>query len=343
MHLDSTTYRTEARRALAGPRRGWLGLVVAFSLAVPVAARGDRAQAGDDPGAASFWKTFHHGTASANGVRLHYVEGGAGPPILLISGWPESWYAWRRVMPALVAAGRHVVAVDPPGFGDSDHPSAGYDAKSVAADLHGLVAALGLARSGPIDVVGHDVGTWIGYAYASDWPGDVRRLAIFEAALPGITPPPPAGIPSDTANVKTWHFAFNRLDDLPELLVQGHEREFLAWIFGNKAFKNWAIGPADLDEYVRVFRAPGAVRASFAYYRAAFAPDGLAQNQARAQRKLTLPVLAIGGEYGVGDGLVNTLRTIATTVRGGTFAGCGHFILEECPERVFHDLEAFLK
>jgi len=207
----------------------------------------------------------------------------------------------------------------------------------------GECIALGLAKAGPIDVVGHDVGTWIGYAYAADWPGDVRRLAIFEAALPGITPPPPAGIPSAAANLKTWHFAFNRLDDLPELLVQGHEREFLAWIFGNKAFQNWAIGPTDLDEYVRVFRAPGAVRASFAYYRAAFGADGLAQNQARAQHKLALPVLALGGEYGVGDSLVTTLRGIATTVRGGTIAGCGHFIIEECPDRVIHELDAFLK
>jgi pimeloyl-ACP methyl ester carboxylesterase len=211
--------------------------------------------------AASFWRYFRHGTAVLNGVRLHYVEGGNGAPILLIPGWPQSWYAWRLVMPLLAAAGRRVIAVDPRGIGDSDRPSSKYDMTTVAAELHGFAEALGLVAALGLDVVGHDIGTWIGYSYASDWPGDVKRLALFDASLPGITPPP-AGIPSAEVNVKTWHFAFNRLDDLPEILIQGREREFLTWLFRAKTVKPWAIGPADLDEYVRVFSAPGATRAA---------------------------------------------------------------------------------
>ena len=176
---------------------------------------------------ATFWTQFHHDTVVIKGVRLHFVEGGSGTPILLLPGWPQSWYAWRYVMPLLAKAGRRVIALDPRGMGDSDRPASGYEMRTVAAELHDFVEALKLTANGPVDVVGHDLGTWIAHAYAADWPGDVKRLAVFDAALPGITPPPPAGIPSAEANVRTWHLAFNRLDDLPEILLQGREREFL--------------------------------------------------------------------------------------------------------------------
>jgi pimeloyl-ACP methyl ester carboxylesterase len=293
--------------------------------------------------AASFWKDFRHGTAAVDGVRLHYVEGGSGAPVLLIPGWPQSWYAWRLVMPLLAAAGRRVIAVDPRGYGDSDRPSSKYDMTTVAAEFHGFAEALGLVADIGLDVVGHDIGTWIGYSYASDWPGDVKRLALFDASIPGITPPLPAGIPSAEVNVKTWHFAFNRLDDLPEILILGREREFLTWLFRAKAAKPWAIGPADLDEYVRVLSAPGAMRAALSYYRAAFSPEGLAQSRGRAERKLTMPVLAFGAEHGVGQGLIDTLRPIANDVRGGVMAGCGHYMPEEYPEAVCNELLRFFK
>ncbi len=292
---------------------------------------------------AAFWQTFHHGVVRVEGMRLHYVEGGSGRPLLLIPGWPESWYAWRRVMPALVAAGRRVIALDPPGMGDSDHPETGYDLKTVAADVHAFVDALDLTKAGPIDVVGHDVGTWIGYAYAASYPGDIRRLALFDAAIPGVTPPPPAGIPDYATTVKSWHFVFNRLNDLPEILIQGHEREYLTWIFTNKQSKIWAITPADLDEYVRVFKEPGAIRASLAYYRAAFGPEGLAQSRAWAQHKLEMPVLAVGSEDGVGPLLYQTLRAVAVDVSGTIAKGCGHFVHEECPDIVVEDLSGFLR
>lgn len=294
--------------------------------------------------AASFWKTFRHGSASVGGIRLHYVEGGTGAPLLLLPGWPQSWYAWRYVMPMLAATGRRVIALDLRGMGDSDRPQSGYDMKTSAADIHGFVQALGLTDAGPIDVVCHDIGTWVGYAYAADWPADVKRLALFDAGLPGLTPPPPPGIPSAAANVKSWHFAFNRLDDLPEILIEGRERAFLSWLFKAKSVKSWTIGPADLDEYVRVNAAPGALRSSFAYYRAAFSEEGLAQSRARAERsRLTLPVLALGAEKGLGDALLNTMRLLASDVRGGVIEGIGHYMPEECPEIVVDSLSAFYR
>ncbi|WP_083444543.1 alpha/beta fold hydrolase [Herbaspirillum rhizosphaerae] len=290
---------------------------------------------------ATFWNDFHHGSIHVNGVRLHYVEGGSGAPILLIPGWPQSWYAWRLVMPLLAAGGRRVIAIDPRGMGDSDKPASGYDLKTVAADLHAFADALGLLDKGALDVAGHDIGTWIAHAYAADWPDDIRRLALFDAALPGITPPPPAGIPTAEANTRTWHFAFNRLDDLPEILLQGHERAFLSYLFHTKADNRWAIAPADLDEYERVFSAPGAVRAALSYYRVAFSPEGLAQSRNRTEKPLTMPILACGAVHGVKDMLFNTVRGIAADVRGSVMENCGHYMPEEAPAAVAGELMRF--
>ena len=293
--------------------------------------------------AVSFWTQFRHGSAAVNGIRQHYVEGGEGAPVLLVPGWPQSWYAWRYIMPQLAASGRRVIAVDPRGYGDSDRPAFGYDMKTVAAEMHGFAEALGLLGGSGLDVVGHDIGTWISYAYAADWPGDVKRLALFDGAIPGVTPPPPAGIPPAEQNIKTWHFAFNRLDDLPELLLHGREREFLTWFFSSKAVRPWAIGPSDLDEYVRVAQVPGTARASSAYYRASFGTEGLAQNRARAEKKLTLPILAYGADHGVAGSLVETLRGIAENVQGGIFTSCGHYMPEEAPEAILRELFRFFE
>ena len=212
----------------------------------------------------------------------------------------------------------------------------------LAAELHSFVEALGLVADGPVDVIGHDIGTWIGYAYAADWPDDVKRLAVFDAALPGITPPPPAGIRSAETNVKTWHFAFNRLDDLPEILLQGREREFLTWLFRAKSVRPWTIKPADLDEYVRVNAAPGATRAALSYYRHKLGPEGIEHTRARANRKLAMPVLAFGAETGVGTMLLDTMRLVATDVRGGVFEGCGHYMPEEAPRAVAEQVVSFM-
>jgi pimeloyl-ACP methyl ester carboxylesterase len=290
----------------------------------------------------TFWTQFHHDNVVIEGVRLHFVEGGSGGPILLLPGWPQSWYAWRYVMALLAKAGRRVIALDPRGMGDSDRPASGYDMRTVAAELHGFVEALGLTEEGPVDIACHDLGTWIGYSYAAEWPGHVKRLAVFEALLPGITPPPPAGIPSAEVNVKTWQLAFNRLDDLPEILLQGRERELLTWLFQNKSARSWTITPADLGEYVRVNAAPGATRAALSYYRQNLGPAGIAETRARAERKLAMPVLAFGADMGVGALVLDTMRLIAADARGGVFAGCGHYVAEEAPRAVAEQIIRFM-
>ena len=164
-----------------------------------------------------------------------------------------------------------------------------------------------------------------------------------EAALPGITPPPPAGIPGDDANLRSWHFAFNRLPDLPELLVQGHERAYLAWLFAQKSTKGYVFTPAALDEYTRVFAQPGGARAAFSYYRAAFSAAGLQQNRLRAATRLPMPVLAVGGQYSVGAAMLGTMQLVGADVRGLTIPGAGHFVLEESPSDVAQAMLQFMQ
>lgn len=285
---------------------------------------------------------LHHKLINVDGVRLHYVEAGAGAPILLIPGWPESWYAWRDVIPKLAQSGRRVIAIDPRGMGDSAHPSQGFNPQVVAAEIHRFVELLGLTKGMKLDVASHDVGAWIAYAYASDWPADVRTLSLFDAALPGISPLAASDIPSDEVNKRTWHFAFNRIPDLPEILVRGHEREYLAWLFAQKAARPWVFTPAVIDEYTRAYTQPGGTRTAFAYYRESFSREALEANKARAARMLEMPVMVIGGQFGVGSSLFNTMKGIAKNVQGHVLADCGHFVMEECPVEVANHLLKFI-
>jgi pimeloyl-ACP methyl ester carboxylesterase len=291
---------------------------------------------------------IEHHIAKIDGTRFHYVTAGTGDPVLLIPGWPQSWIAWRKVLPLLVSAGRRVVVLDPRGFGESDKPAGGYDLDTAARDLHRFLESTNLVTGGGIDIIAHDVGTWIAHAHAVDYPADVRRLVLTESNIPGVTSFASAGIPSEVVNLKSWQFAFNRLNDLPEMLVQGRERAYLAWIFATKSTRSYAIDSAALEEYTRQYSAPGAMRAGFAWYRANFDAEGQAQAKARAAKRLSMPVLALGGSDGVGDALRATVATIGDRVQGGSITprqarpgdGCGHFLPEECPDEL---TEAVLK
>ncbi|MFJ4205609.1 alpha/beta fold hydrolase [Streptomyces sviceus] len=283
-----------------------------------------------------FLEVFTSRLVEVNGLRLHAVSGGHGPALLLIGGWPQTWYAWREVMPAL--ARRHtVVAVDPRGSGLSDKPEHGYDAGTLSADLVALMAALGHDR---FDVVGHDIGTWTGYALAADHPERVGRLAILEAVIPGLTPSPPFFGPA-AVNLKLWQFGFNRLTDLNEELVRGRERLFFGWQFATKAATRTAIPAYAVDVYVDAIAAdPRALRASFAYYRAL--DKTIAQNEQRSKTQLTLPVLALGGALWSGANAAQTMRLAADDVTEVVLDDCGHYPAEEQPTRFVEILEDFL-
>lgn len=289
----------------------------------------------------NFWQQFRHASARVDEVNIHYVEGGEGPPVVLIPGWPQSWYAWRYVMPQLVEAGHRVIAIDPRGMGESDAPAGGYDLASVAAELHQFAQTIGLLKNGPIDVVGHDVGSWMAYAWAADWRPDVGRVALLDALIPGLSAPR-TDLSIDEANRRSWHFAFNQLDGLSEVLIAGREEAFLTWLFRAKSLQPWTITAEDIALYARQLAAPGALRAVTGYYQSAFSLEGIAANRLRAETPLDIPLLALGAERGLGEHMVSALHKLASNVRGDVVRNAGHYLPEEAANRIADELVDFL-
>ncbi|MGI5460744.1 alpha/beta fold hydrolase [Streptomyces sp. CA-249302] len=294
--------------------------------------RGSVAQAPHLP--AGFARTFTSRYVDTGDVRLHAVTGGEGPALLLHAGWPQTWYAWRLLMPAL-ARDFHVVALDPRGVGLSDKPLGGYDTGTLASDAVALMAALGHER---FSLVGHDVGMWVGYALAADHPDRVERLAVAEAAIPGLSPSPPL-FGSGETNDRLWHFAFNRLPDLNEELVRGREDLYFGRQFATKAAK--PLPDHAIRHYVDTLAEdPSALRSSFEFYRAL--DTTVAQNERRRTRRLRVPVLAIGGGENLGEGVGATMRLAADDVETVVIPGCGHYPAEETPDELLAVLRAFL-
>jgi pimeloyl-ACP methyl ester carboxylesterase len=241
-------------------------------------------------------------------------------------------------MPALARAGRRAYAVDLPGLGDSDRPVGGYDVATIAAGISELIGRLGIGD--PVDVVAHDVGAWVAHPLAVEHPTAVRSLTLVDAAIPGVTALP-TGIPDEETNRRSWHFGFNRLPELPELLLSGRERPFLKWLFESKSVRRAAFDDVALDEYARILSAPGAIDAGLRYYQEALSEEGLERARQRASVPLRMPVLTVGGAQGVGSLLEQTLAGTATDLRGLVIENCGHYVPEECPENLAEALLGF--
>ena len=282
---------------------------------------------------AGFTETFSSGYVDTGAVRLHAVVGGDGPPLLLIHGWPETWYAWRHLMPAL-ARDFTVVAVDQRGIGLSDKPRDGYDSATLADDLGRLMDALGHER---FAVVGHDTGFAIGYALAADHPDRVACAALAEIpGPPGVAPPPPLFVPAPV-NDRLWHIPFNRVEHLPEQLIAGREDVYFGYEF---AIQGGNLPGEAVDYYVGLVSDPESLGGSLGFYRAFDAT--VAQNEERKGRRLTMPVLAIGGELGYGEHVAEAMRLVADDVQSVVIPGTGHWVAEEAPGEVLAALSAFL-
>src|SRR5215213_240816 len=281
-----------------------------------------------------FTDTFTSRYVNAGGLRQHAVIGGEGPPLLLVHGWPENWYAWRLLMPAL-ARDFEVIAVDQRGIGLTEKPQDGYDAGTLAADLVALMDALGHER---FAVVGHDTGLIISYALAADHPDRVDRLVAAEVpGRLGVAPSPPLFVP-EPINNKLWHLGFNRVDKLPEQLVRGREDIFFGYEFAIQGGKKL---PDDVvNYYVRMLSDPDALRGSFGFYRAL--DTTLAQNAERKSRPLTMPVLAIGGAESWGEEVGNGIKPAADDVQSVVISGAGHWVAEQAPEEMLAALTEFL-
>jgi pimeloyl-ACP methyl ester carboxylesterase len=238
-------------------------------------------------------------------------------------------------MPALAKAGYTVIAPDLRGFGDSDKPLSGYDARNVAEDIAQVLAGLGHKQ---VDVAGHDVGGMVAYALAKAHPEHVRRLVILEGLPPGFEPPGGGGAPTFRGQ-PIWHSGFNMTPDLPELLTASREKAFLSYFYTHFAEDPTAISEEDLEAYARTYAAPGGMRGAFEHYRALEATAR--QNREGAGAKLPMPVLAIGAETSYGAGMAAGARLFAADVRGVVVGRTGHWIAEERPVWLTRELLAF--
>ena len=275
-----------------------------------------------------------HHTATANGIRLHYVKAGNSQnAIVLLHGSPKTWYEWRLIIPAL-AQNFTVIAPDLRGFGDSDKPESGYDKKTVAKDIHELVNQLGFSS---IYLVGHDIGSTAAYAYASLYPNEVKKLVFLDV--------PPLGIGPQEWAPNLWHMQFHMTPELPEALLDGKIRTYLRWFYGDGWMhgtpKSLTISEADMDEYVRTYSQPGAIKTWLAHYRAF--PQDMQDNAEFVKTKLTMPVLTIGGEETLGDWAYKVMSLAAESVQGILVKNCGHWIPEEAPEELLQHLTAFFE
>lgn len=278
-------------------------------------------------------KLTHH-FATLREVKMHYVTAGAGPTTLvLLHGYPQSWYCWRQVITELQKEYR-IVAPDLRGLGDTTRPASGYDKRTVAADVYELLSEhLGLTQYA---VAGHDWGGAVAFALAADHPEAVTHLAVVDVAIPGD------GQPNIGQAGRRWHHTFLQTLDLPEALIGGgREHLFFDWFFTNYGHFPDAISPKARAEYLRTHTTPGALRAGFAYYRA-IAQD-VADNQARTE-KVAMPTLAIGGgtSWGRGAEVARSLRKMADDVTEEVYPECGHWVPEEKAAELVASLRSFI-
>ncbi len=277
-------------------------------------------------GPAGFTERF----AKVNGVRLHYLIGGQGSPVVLLHGYAETGHMWRPIMPLL--AQRHTVVVpDLRGAGGSAKPPGGYDKKTMAVDIHELTQSLKL---GPVGMVGHDIGLMVAYAYAAQFPEATERVVLMDAFLPGI---------GDWTHVwllrDLWHFHF--YGEVPLALVKGRERTYLEHFWNDfAADRKRSVPEADRRLYARAYAQPGAMRAGFEYFRN-FERD--AEDFAQLGRtRLSMPMLVLSGEKAGGAFLIEQARLVASDVRGQIVVGSGHWLMEEAPKTVIPAISDFV-
>ncbi|MEU8972913.1 alpha/beta hydrolase [Streptomyces monashensis] len=273
---------------------------------------------------------FEHGFAQVDGVRLRYVSSGSGEPLLLLPGWPRTWWQYRTMMPSLARHFR-VIVCEYRGMGESEKPGSGYDKTTMAHDVHALVRHLGYDR---VNVAGEDVGSWIAYFFAAQYPESTTGLAMWEPGAPtselGDFPALP---PSNGFNL--WHLGFNQLDGLPERLLAGRYRTVIDWSADQLAVNPEAIDEQSREIYARAYDSVDAIRAVAGWYRTLREDLRVAADFP----KLTMPVLVPGGRYLAFSRASN--QRLATDIRFVEIPGAGHYLSEEQPELLNRELINF--
>jgi pimeloyl-ACP methyl ester carboxylesterase len=274
---------------------------------------------------------FRHQLVQAGEVKIHAVVGGAGPPLVLVHGFPQTWWAWHKVMPIL--AERHtIVAVDLRGAGASDVPLRGYDKATLAHDIHHVMTALGWPTYA---VCGHDIGAMVAIALAFTHRDAVTHLVVMDTAVPGWS-----GWDQLFLDPRLWHYAFHMKRDLPERLLVDREYDYVSTFLNDRAYDHSGHSEEDLRIFAEAFARPGRTRGGLEWYRA-FPADDLA-GVAWKRMKLTIPTLALGGEHRFGPRMVEMAREFSADVSGGSIADCGHWLAEERPIQTSEAILKFL-
>lgn len=271
---------------------------------------------------------FKHGTAQVNGVNIHYVSGGQGAPLVLLHGFGQNWYMWNRLLPEL---SKHftVIAPDLRGMGESDKPANGYDKKTMATDIHELVKKLGYDS---INLVGHDIGLMVAYAYAAQFGNEVKKLALLDALIPGVEP-----VWHDVSTT-VWHFGFFARPIAGDL-VAGKEREFLVDFWPQVGHVKDPFTKEEADEFIRAFAVKGTTTAAFRWF--GDFPQDVKDNHEFMKHKLKMPLLAMGGEYFSAPFLATHSRLVAENVSETKISGSGHWIVQEQTDQVLKGLMDF--
>ncbi len=274
---------------------------------------------------------FGHRLVKAGTVSIHAVIGGEGSPLVLLHGFPQTWWEWHKIMPQL--RDRHtVVALDLRGAGHSDCPQTGYDKASMADDVNAVMQALGFDKYA---VCGHDIGAMVALAVAFRHPGCVTHVAVLDAPLPGWSQ-----WEANLTDPKVWHFGFHMKRDLPERLITGREYDYVSTFMFDRAFDYGALEHRDIEVFARALAQPGNTRGGLEWYRAF--PADHAVSLGWKEQKLSLPVLALGGEHRYGARMVAMAEEFASNVTGGNIPDCGHWLPEERPVQVTKALLDFL-
>ncbi len=277
-----------------------------------------------------FPPAFQTREISTNGVTLHVRYGGSGPAVILLHGYGETGDMWAPLAAELVKDHR-VIVPDLRGLGLSSKPATGYDKKTQGEDIAGVLDALKVDRT---VVVTHDIGNMVGYAFVAEHPDRVTRFVLMDAPLPGIGP-----WEEVLKSPMLWHFHFGGPD--MERLVAGRERIYLDRFWNDFSADPRRFSEADRQHYARLYALPGAMHAGFAQF-AAFEQDARDNQAFLAQGKLSMPVLAIGGEKSFGPTMAVVMRAAATNVTELVIPDAGHWLMEEQPKATIAAVRAFV-
>lgn len=284
--------------------------------------------------------TFKSAYANVNDLRMHYLIGGDGKkPVLLIHGFPGSWRSWEDLMGKLVHAGYTPIVPDYRGAGETDITNGGYDKKTMAHDLHELVTGLNLKQ---VDVIGHDMGLIIAYAYGALYPEETKHIILMDGFIPGLPGWETAynGNPS-TGTASKWHFRF--FGKTAEKMIQGQERAYLDMFFDDFVFEqNKKVSSEVREALVKDYSRPGRMEAAFKLY-AAWVESDAKDNQAFAQNKLNIPVLTIGGDRSRGKTLAEQVKYVTTDPHALVLKDTAHWVLEEQNQDTSEAILDFLK